>query len=290
MSLRRFVSRRGKPNTIFCDNGSNFKGANNEISRILESSRESVSNFASNEGIKFVFSPAYSPHFGGIWEAGVKSAKHHLRRVAGNASPTFEELATLFTQIEAILNSRPLTPLSSDPTDPSPLTPGHFLIGRPLTAVPSLPIAAKRPNRYQLIEQLRQHFWERWRREFVAELQQRTKWKTRQRELRVADLVILKEDNLPPLQWRLARISKLYPGTDGISRVADILTTKGVIRRGIHKFCIIPTIEEAKETVNDEGTPEHPNMSDAAPQDLATTASLKATLAFKAPEDVDAQP
>ncbi|XP_050678653.1 uncharacterized protein LOC126979538 [Leptidea sinapis] len=246
LSLRRFVSRRGKPYSIFCDNGSNFKGANNEISRLLKSSREHLTNFASNEGFRFIFSPAYSPHFGGIWEAGVKSAKHHLRRVAGNASLTFEELATLFTQIEAILNSRPLTPLSADPTDPTPLTPGHFLIGRPMSAVPTLPITAKHPNRFQLIEQLRQHFWQRWRREFIAELQQRTKWRTKTKELQIGDLVLLKEDNIPPLQWRLARIAKLYPGSDGVSRVADVLTTKGTIKRAIHKMCVIPAKDDVK--------------------------------------------
>lgn len=247
LSLRRFVSRRGKPNIIYCDNGTNFRGANNEICRILRSSRESAINYASNEGIKFVFSPAYSPHFGGIWEAGVKSAKHHFKRVAGNASLTFEELATLFAQIEAILNSRPLTPLSTDPTDPSPLTPGHFLIGRPLTSVPSLPITCKHPNRYQYIEQLRQQFWERWRREYVAELQERTKWRTRQYELRVGDLVILKEENLPPLQWKLGRVTHLYPGKDGISRVADVLTSKGTLRRATNKMCILPASNDAKE-------------------------------------------
>lgn len=248
LSLRRFVSRRGKPAVIFSDNGSNFKGANNELNKLLRSSRQSITNFANDEGIQFKFSPAYSPHFGGIWEAGVKSAKHHLRRIAGNASLTFEELATLFAQIEAILNSRPLTPLSSDPTDPTPLTPGHFLIGRPLASLPSPLISTKYPNRYERIEQLRQHFWERWRREFVAELQQRTKWKTRQLELRVGDLVILKEEHLPPLQWRLGRVTRLYPGPDGVSRVADVLSNRGIVRRAINKMCIIATdgVEETK--------------------------------------------
>lgn len=250
LSLRRFVSRRGKPSIIFSDNGSNFKGANNELNKLLRSSRQSIANFANDEGIKFKFSPAYSPHFGGIWEAGIKSAKYHLHRIAGNASLTFEELATLFAQIEAILNSRPLTPLSSDPTDPAPLTPGHFLIGRPLTSLPSLPVTTKHPNRYERIEQLRQHFWERWRQEFVAELQQRTKWQVRQKELRVGDLVILKEDQLPPLQWRLARVTCLYPGPDGVSRVADVLTNRGTIRRAVNKMCIIPTADEEIKEVS----------------------------------------
>ncbi|XP_047024640.1 uncharacterized protein LOC124633456 [Helicoverpa zea] len=240
MCLRRFVSRRGKPYEIYSDNGKTFVGANNELGRVLKSSREAVTEYGSTEGIRFKFSPAYSPHFGGIWEAGVKSSKHHLKRIAGNAALTFEELATLFTQIEAILNSRPLSPLSSDPTDLLPLTPGHFLIGRPLKSVPSLLIEKSRANRYERIEQLRQQFWERWRREYLAELQQRTKWRRPDRELKVGDLVILKEDNLPPLCWRLGRITKLYQGPDGVSRVADVLTSRGTVKRAVHKFCIIP--------------------------------------------------
>lgn len=247
LCLRRFVSRRGRCHVIFCDNGRNFVGANNELGKLLKSSRQSVSEYAISEGIKFVFSPAYSPHFGGIFEAGIKSAKFHIKRVAGEAALTFEELATLFTQIEAILNSRPLTPLSSDCTDPSPLTPGHFLIGRPLMSIPTKPITATRPNRYELIEKIRQHFWERWSREYISELQQRTKWRTGQQGLTSGDVVILKEDNLPPLKWRLGRVCRLYPGADGVSRVADVTTSKGTIRRAINKLCLLPTSESTKD-------------------------------------------
>lgn len=243
LCLRRFISRRGRPLEIYCDNGRNLVGARNELGRVLRSSRQSVYEFSSNEGIKFVFSPAYSPHFRGINEAGIKSAKFHLKRVAGNAALTFEELATLFTQIEAILNSRPLSPLSSNCTDPSPLTPGHFLIGRPLTSIPTMPVNVTRPNRYELIEKIRQHFWDRWQREYISELQQRTKWRTPQRELACGDVVVLKEDNLPPLQWRLGRVCRLYPGTDGVNRVADLTTSKGVIRRAVNKMCLLPTDE-----------------------------------------------
>ena len=241
--LRRFISRRGKPYAIYCDNGTNFVGANNELKRVIRSSRQTVSDYAATEEIRFIFSPAYSPHFGGIWEAGVKSAKSLFKRVAGNASLTFEELATLFTQIEAILNSRPISPLSSDPTDLNPLTPGHFLIGRPLLSTPSLPVDLTRPNRYQKIEQVRQQFWKRWRLEYMAELQNRTKWRKQQSPIKVGDLVIIKEENVMPLHWTMGRVAHVIPGPDGVCRVADIYTTKGTIRRAVNKLCLLRTSE-----------------------------------------------
>ncbi|XP_063891680.1 uncharacterized protein LOC126055847 [Helicoverpa armigera] len=139
------------------------------------------------------------------------------------------------------------------PSLPELKIPRHFLVGRPLTSLPSAPINTKSPNRYQLIEKIRQDFWQRWRREFVAELQQRTKWKTRQHELRVGDLVILKEENVPPLQWRLGRVTRLYPGTDGVSRVADVMSSRGTVRRAVNKMCILPSSAPADTTlINDD--------------------------------------
>ncbi|XP_072948180.1 uncharacterized protein [Epargyreus clarus] len=247
LCLRRFASRRGKPSEIHCDNGRNFVGANNELNTFLKSCNESISSFAADEGIKFKFSPAYAPHFGGLWEAGVKSAKHHLYRIFNNQHFTYEELSTLFVQIEAILNSRPLTPMSTDPTDLLPLTPGHFLIGKPLTSLPSpalLDMKTSRLNRYNQLEQMRQHFWERWRNEFLCELQQRAKWRIKQGELLEGDMVVLKEPNLPPLKWRMGRIKALYPGNDGIARVADVNTEKGIVRRAVQTLCPLPVKDE----------------------------------------------
>ncbi|XP_061717053.1 uncharacterized protein LOC133524913 [Cydia pomonella] len=240
MALNRFMSRRGKPANIYSDNGTSFVGAYNELSRFLKSNCNSIAESASNVETNFHFLPAYAPHFGGLWEAGVKSTKHHLNRVLGNSNLTYEQLNTTLVRIEAILNSRPLTALSTEPDDLMPLTPGHFLIGRPLTALPAPDYRNHSYNyltRFQRVEQLRQHFWTRWSKEYISDLQQRVKWQTAGDSLSQNTLVLLKEDNLPPLKWRLGRIVAVFPGRDGINRVADVRTANGVVRRAFSKIC-----------------------------------------------------
>ncbi|XP_037297668.1 uncharacterized protein LOC119190278 [Manduca sexta] len=138
----------------------------------------------------------------------------------------------------------PATPAAcADPSpvqDFAPLTPGHFLIGRPLTA-PAChdlrDIPASRLQRYQRTEQLRQHFWERWAKEYISELQVRTKWTVKKDELQPNTLVAIKDDNLPPLKWHLGRVIRTIPGQDGVARVADIRTASGIVRRSFTKIC-----------------------------------------------------
>ena len=132
-ALKRFISRRGKPVSIYSDNATNFQGARNELNELYtlletEHFKSNVFNFSSSNSIEFHFIPPSSPHFGGLWEAGVKSFKHHFKRVAANSLFTYEEFNTLIIEIEAILNSRPQNPLSTNINDLSALTPGHFLI------------------------------------------------------------------------------------------------------------------------------------------------------------------
>jgi len=140
----------------------------------LEDHHSKIYTSLSTLGVNWHFIPPRSPHFGGLWEASVKSLKTHLYCVLGNACLTHEELNTIIIKIEAVLNSRPLTPISSHPSDMSVLTPDHFLVGEPLCALPESDLTGvpkNRLKRWQRVAQLSQQIWGRWRLEYLAQLQ-----------------------------------------------------------------------------------------------------------------------
>ena len=201
-------------------------------------------DFLDAKKIKWQFIPARTPHFGGIWEAAVKSVKVHLKRIVGETKLNYESFYTLLVQIESILNSRPLYPISADPYDLQALTPGHFLIGEALTALPQrdvTEIPTNRLNNYQHLQQMFQHFWQRWSREYLHTLQQRNKWRfSSLGEIQVGDLVLLKEDNVTPLKWNMGRITKLHPGKDEEVRVVTVRTNQGEVQRGVQRVCCFP--------------------------------------------------
>ncbi|XP_028156854.1 uncharacterized protein LOC114350305 isoform X7 [Ostrinia furnacalis] len=241
-ALNRFVARRGKPRSILSDNGTNFVGASNDLHNFLLES--DLAYDVNQQGIEFTFSPPYTPHFNGIAEAAVRSTKHHLKRLLQLTHFTFEEMATCLTQIEAVLNSRPLTPISSDPLDFSALTPSHFLIGRPLMSVPHPQVTdtnVTRLERYQRVQHVKQHFWNRFYLEYVSLLQLKTKWTTSTGQpLAVGTLVLVKEKGQPPLLWPLGRITQVFPGSDGTTRVAELKTKRGTILRAFNNLCPLP--------------------------------------------------
>ncbi|EDW39390.1 GL13209 [Drosophila persimilis] len=245
-----FVGRRGCPQRVNCDNATNFVGASrhfSELRRKIEAEADAIREFASRSGCEFAFIPPRAPHMGGLWEAGVKSAKGLLLRAVGSALLTAEELETVLVGIEAVLNSLPLGPLSPDPSDGDALTPGHLLTGGPLIAPP----APRTPDqeglsclkRWRLVSSARQMFWQRWSREYVLGLQIRCKWHQEEPNIMEGDLVIVAEDNLPPQQWLLGSVVGTTAGQDGRVRVVELRTSSGAtFRRPIHKLALLPMV------------------------------------------------
>ncbi|XP_015189418.1 PREDICTED: uncharacterized protein LOC107073335 [Polistes dominula] len=244
-AFRRFVSRRAVPTHIYSDNGTNFVGANNQLRELydlIESDeyKTKVHNFAVDHRISWHFNPPLSPHFGGLWEAAVKSFKHHFKRVVGELFFTYEELTTFAIEIEAILNSRPLCPISSDPNDVTALTPAHFLVGRPITTLPEEDYAKTPANRlssWKHITKVRQDFWRRWHIEYLRELQKRHKWIQPQQKIEKNTIVILIDKNQPCMRWPLGRIVNIHPGQDDIVRVVTVKTVHGVVKRNATTIC-----------------------------------------------------
>lgn len=168
-----------------------------------------------------------------------------MKRTFGSQVLNFQELTTLLCQVEAVLNSRPLCKLNDVPSDMCYLTPGHFLIGRSLTSIPQLPELSfpySYRARWRNVQGLYQKFWSEWSSAYLLALQGRQKWcKAGPWSPSINEVVILKEDNLPPLVWRLGKIVKLHPGADNIVRSVTLQTSNGLVKRGIVKLCPLPT-------------------------------------------------
>ncbi|XP_066589323.1 uncharacterized protein [Prorops nasuta] len=248
-ALRGFIARRGLPKHIHSDNRTNFVGANNKLKELYNSLNSSehekkVTEFASERRIKWHFIPPLSPHFGGLWEFFVKMFKHHFKRVVGNTVFTLEQFNTFVNEIEAVLNSRPIILLSSDPNDMIALTPAYYLIGRTFATLPELDLSSVNENRlaiWQHLTKMRQDFWKTWNLEYLNSLQEIQKWVNDGPVLKVGMVVIIKEKHLPCFNWNLGRIKELHLGEDGIARAATIQTISGEIKRITKLLCTIPT-------------------------------------------------
>ncbi|KAL0829566.1 hypothetical protein ABMA28_003077 [Loxostege sticticalis] len=238
-SLKRFIARRNKPLIIYCDNASTFKGAQNQLNSLYKlhcSSNHinSVEAYAADNGITFKYIPT-----------GIKSCKYHLKRVVGNAVLTYEELNTVIIQIEGILNSRPLTALPTTDLHEMPyLTPGHFLTGAPITSYPEedyTNVPCNRLKFWKQCTQMVQQFWKQWHKQYLVQLQSRPKWRNECNNIKIGTLVLVREDNIPPLKWPMARVVDVFPGADGKVRALSIRTSKGaIIKTSIYKVCVLP--------------------------------------------------
>uniref|UniRef100_A0A5S6Q4U6 Integrase catalytic domain-containing protein n=1 Tax=Trichuris muris TaxID=70415 RepID=A0A5S6Q4U6_TRIMR len=239
-AFRRFTARRGTPAECISDNGTNFV-AGDKILRegIKRLNNSKVEEFMAAKGIRWHFIPPGAPNFGGSWERLIRCAKRAMATVFRGRSTNDEILQTVVVEVEGLLNGRPLTHVSSDVRDAEPLTPNHFLLGRPYASLPPTWLEERETvsrKRWQAAQTLTDQFWRRWIREYLPTLASSSRNKSATKDLREGDIVLLVEVDNPRGIWPLGQITKSYPGPDGVTRVVDVQCSRGVIRRPVSRL------------------------------------------------------
>jgi len=254
-ALRRFISRRGPISQLRCDNGTNFVGAERELREALSHMNEGkVKDMLMEQSITWIFNPPAASHMGGVWERQIRT----VRKVLASLSREFgyklddESLQTLMCEVESIINSRPLTTVSSDPNDTDPLTPNHILTMKSTIALPPpgtfQGADVYHRKRWRRVQHLANLFWTRWRKEYLLTLQERQKWNQPRRNTEVGDIVFIKDDSLPRNRWSLGRITQTEPDRKGFVRSAIVKTTSSELRRPVDRLVLlIPTEDQQND-------------------------------------------
>lgn len=226
MALRRMAARRGWPSDLYSDNGTNLRGADAELQKLQ--------NEAANKRVRWHFNPPLSPHMGGAWERLIRSVKSTLKVILKERTPRDETLLTLLCEVEAIVNSRPLTHVSVSSTDDVALTPFHFLLGTssnlPIDATENTDLCSRK--QWRVAQRLADMFWSRWLKEVLPSLLPRTMRSTSDEDqLKVGDVVLVIDPTSERSYWPRGAIEAVYPGADGRVRVVDVRTSRGTLRR-----------------------------------------------------------
>ena len=237
--IERFIARRGMPSVIWSDNGTNFVGADKELTDAVARWNESAPEALARIKLSWKFNPPGAPHHGGPWERMVRSCKRVFYSILGTRRLTDEVLSTTFCLVEQALNARPLTPVTDDPSELDALTPNHFLLGRPSASLPPA-VSNSDPNlrkRYTKAQAYANGIWSRWLSEYVTSLHKRSKWHSSSAtELKSGDLVWIADGTNPRGYYPLARISSFRYGNDAVARSAELRTATGSLVRPVVKL------------------------------------------------------
>ena len=224
--LARFISRRGKPAIIISDNGTNFVGTTSSIENVLVDNYK-LQKIAAEQEIKWIFNPPAGSHFGGVFEALIKSAKRAISIILRNERITDEELETIFVRVESFLNSRPLTVQSDDSKEDTPITPNHFLLGNwKEGSLEELAVVGRKSLlvRWRQVQDWTAHIWRRWLTELVPMWAGRNRWRTETDELKIGEVIWIIDKCEKPGKWVIGRIEEKYPGSDKRNRVIKVRT------------------------------------------------------------------
>ena len=228
-SLKRFIARRGIPVRMLSDNGKTFKGAARAIKAVVTHSE--VLKYLSGIRVKWTFNIPKAPWWGGVFERMVQSTKRCLRKVIGQARFSYDELLTALTEVELVINSRPLSYAAGEDLEEA-LTPSHLLVGRRLMSLPDYlcPEPDDPEVTPDLLTRRARHFnrtidtfWKRWRGEYLLELRESHRYHHGNPDavrVSVNDVVVIHSDNQPRGFWKLGRVIETLSGPDGEPRGA----------------------------------------------------------------------
>lgn len=241
MAVRRFICKRGTPDEFFSDNGTNFKGACNELEKIKQIDRECAESVTSST-LKWNFIPPGTPHMGGIWERMVRSVKEALKALNDGRKLTDEILLTSLSEAEDAINTRPLVYLPQDAMETEAITPNHFLRGVMKKADfiidDSADFAVALRDSYKRSQYLANQLWQRWCKEYLPTINLRSKWVEDRKPLQVGDLVFIVNEGQRK-NWTRGIVHEVFEGNDGRIRQVNVRTTKGISRRAVNNLAII---------------------------------------------------
>ena len=260
--LRCFIAVRGAVRHIRCDQGSNFIGAENELkAAMVELQSDKIASYLLDHQCDFIFNAPSSSHVGGVWERQIRTIKNVLKSTLALCPGRLDDssLRTLFYEAMAIVNSRPLTLVSNDPAE-EPLTPNHLITMKSATLLPPPGHFVKEDmysqKRWRRVQYLTEQFWSRWRKEFVLSLNQRQKWSTPRRNVRIGDVVLLIDSDTPRMQWPrgivvdtktsgdgLVRRVKVRVGTSRLDKRGRLETAISVLERPVQKVVVLMEAE-----------------------------------------------
>ena len=301
-AFRRFVSRRSLPEMMILDNASTYLSAASEIEQLVKST--TVQDTLRYRGTTWQFIPKRAPWYGGFWERLIGLTKMTMKKVLGRTFVSLTSLQTIATEIEAVLNDRPITYMSSDVSDPEPLTPAHLLYGRRIVPLPypttdgseiddptyGETTGTSLRTRVTQHAQMLQHFQHRWRQEYLTSLRElhRTNGKNEQC-IKVGDIVLI-HDDIPRLKWKMAVVEQLIQGRDGYTRAANIRYNGGRTNRPITKLYPLELSSTTSDIVDRHSSDSIPssrptrNSTTKARQKIANWTRM---LLSPAPEDVE---
>ncbi|XP_062538392.1 uncharacterized protein LOC134206680 [Armigeres subalbatus] len=272
MAIRRFIARRGAPQEIYSDQGTNFIGASRELRDQIASINREISGTFTNADTQWHFNPPATPHMGGAWERLVRSVKTALRTISSERKPDEETFYTYLTEVESIINSRPLTYVPLEYEDTEALTPNHFLLlsSSGVVQPAQLPVdsgVAVRSN-WDQIQHLLDLFWTKWIKEYMPVISCRSKWLLETEPVKPGDLVMIVDPGTRN-SWKRGRIVRIHKGKDGVVRRADVQTNNGMLQRSVTGLAVLEVMNRCTAAENVEqygsghvGETDHPSNTD----------------------------